>query len=86
MNWYYILACFLIRNYPKLLQISKNPVHEVVNQINKYIGVWRSNNDSPKILDLHSMVVVNQYAIISFFVKTLEKALVGSLLSTKFDA
>ena len=43
-------------SYPKLLQISINPVHEVVNQINIYNGVWRSNKDFPKILDLHSML------------------------------
>ena len=86
MNWYCILTSFLTRNQSKLLQISINPAFEVINQINKYIGVWRSNNDFPKILDSHSMVDVNYHAIISFFVKKLEKALAVRVSSTNSDA
>ena len=86
MNWYCILTSFLTRNQSKLLQISINPAFEVINQINKYIGVWRSNNDFPNIFDSHSMVDVNYHAIISFFVKKLEKALAVRVSSTNSDA
>ena len=70
----------------KVAPDSINLASEVVNQISKYIGVWRSNNNFPKIIDSPSMVDVSQHAIISFSVKTLEKALAGSVPSTNFDA
>ena len=86
MNWYCILTSFLTRSHPNLLQISISPVCEVINHINKYIGVWRSKNDFPKILDSHGLVDMNHHAIISFFMKTLDKALAGRVSSTNFDA
>ena len=79
MNRYCILTSLLTRNHPKLLQISINPACEVINQINKYIGIWRSNNDFPKIIDSHSMGDVNHHVIISFFMKTLERAMAGQV-------
>ena len=79
MNRYCILTSFLTRNHPKLLQISINLACEVINQINKYIGIWRSNNDFPKIIDSHSMGDVNHHVIISFFMKTLERAMAGQV-------
>ena len=80
-----MLSSSLSPNHSKLLQISINLAPEVVNQISKCIGVWRSNNDFPKIIDSSSMVDVSQHAIISFSVKTLAKALGGSVPSTNFD-
>ena len=70
----------------KVAPDSINLASEVVNQISKYIGVWRSNNNFPKIIDSPSMVDVSQHTIISFSVKTPEKALAGSVPSTNLDA
>ena len=86
MNWYCVLASFLTKNHPKLLQISKNSACKVVKQTNKYISVCRSNDNFPKILDSHSIVDVNKHVITSLLLKTLEQVLAESIPSTNFDA